>query len=190
MVFAHDDQPIGPRAFVGLIVDLGNILTDEHLVLMALEAHDAFFDSLRLASRSGGNFIAREPLKGLPSFLGSGFGQVHHLGMGIHSENASQRSNSPVRVKSVSPRRVIARPTGLPTHRERLHRCAAVQYPPAASLEQRIVGQIQHMIALMIGPTTTHEIASGHRKRKGLSARGRRCSVKAWSASALGRPSR
>ena len=33
-------------------------------------------------------------------------------------------------------------------------------------LEQRIVGQIQHMIALMIGPTTTHEIAFGHRKRK------------------------
>src|SRR4029077_15669050 len=32
-VLAHDDDSIGARAFYGLIVDFGNILTYEHFVL-------------------------------------------------------------------------------------------------------------------------------------------------------------
>ena len=47
-VLAYDDESIGVRAFEGLIVDFGNILTYEHLVLIALEAHDTFFDPLGL----------------------------------------------------------------------------------------------------------------------------------------------
>ena len=48
---------------------------------------------MRSLTRSGlrravaGNFIAWKPLKGLPRLLWQGFGQGHHLGMGIHSEN-------------------------------------------------------------------------------------------------------
>ena len=86
-VLSHDDETIGPRAFQRLIFDFGNILAYQHLVLIALETNNALFNSLGLASRSRGNFITREPLEGLPRLLGQGFCQLHHLGMGIHSEN-------------------------------------------------------------------------------------------------------
>ncbi|MGB7791479.1 MAG: hypothetical protein WBL39_09715, partial [Terrimicrobiaceae bacterium] len=65
-VLAHDDEPIGPRAFAGLIFYLGNVLTDQHLVLIALETNNAFLDSLGLASRRGRNLVAREPRQRLP----------------------------------------------------------------------------------------------------------------------------
>jgi hypothetical protein len=55
-VLAHDDEPIGPRAFEGPIFYLGNILADQPLVLIALETNNALF----------GNVVRRIPRRASP----------------------------------------------------------------------------------------------------------------------------
>jgi hypothetical protein len=76
----------------------------------------------------------------------------HFVGVG---QGDHQRGIAPDRLTEPSrlciPQKSGPECAGRPTHRGSLHRCAAVQYPPIALLQKRVVGQIQHMVALVVG---------------------------------------